>query len=62
MTSWAEGRRHAALELDSVRIDAEAVACPECEVEAGETCRNVNDGRPLVKLPHLKRTKAAAGS
>lgn len=58
MTTWAEGRRHAALELDSVRLEAETVACPECEAAVGEGCRNVNDGRPLVKLPHWKRTKA----
>lgn len=59
MTSWAEQRRVSALELDHVRQQAERVACPECQAAVGERCRNVNDGGPLMKLPHLKRTNAA---
>jgi hypothetical protein len=61
MTSWAEQRREAALELDHARLEAERVACPECQAAVGERCRNVNDGGPLVKLPHWKRSKAAEG-
>lgn len=60
MTSWAEGRRHSALELDSIRLEAETVACPECGAPVGERCRNVNDGRPLNKLPHHKRSVAVS--
>lgn len=58
MTEYAERRREAALELDHARLEAETVACPECHVPVGERCRNVNDGGPLVKLPHLKRIDA----
>ena len=61
MTTWAERRREASLKLDHARMEAEAVACPECHAPVGERCRNVNDGRPLVKLPHLKRSKASEG-
>lgn len=59
MTSWAEQRRVAALELDHARQEAEKVPCPECQAGVGVRCRNVNDGGPLMKLPHWKRTKAA---
>ena len=60
MTSWAEARRLAALELDHVRQEAQRVECPECLVEAGERCRNVHDGQPLKRLPaHWRRIRAA---
>lgn len=58
MTSWAERRRESALELDFIRQQAELVACPECLSAVGESCRNVNDGGPLRKLPHRKRMEA----
>lgn len=60
MTTWAERRREAGLELDHVRQEAEQVACPECEAVAGERCRNVHDGQPIEKQPaHWRRLKAA---
>lgn len=63
MTTWAERRREAALELDHVRLEAEQVPCPECEAEVGERCRNVHDGVPLEKQPaHWRRVKASGES
>lgn len=59
MTSWAERRREAGLHLDYLRQQAQQVPCPECRAAAGEQCRNVNDGGPLGKAPHLKRIAAA---
>lgn len=60
MTAWAEGRREAALWRDYERSEAQQVVCPECHVQAGETCRNVHDGQPLGKQPaHWRRIKAA---
>lgn len=60
MTSWAEGRREAALWRDYERQQAERVACPECEAPVGERCRNVGDGLPLEKFPaHWRRIKAS---
>lgn len=60
MTSWAEQRREAALELDHARQEAETVVCPECEAAVGERCRNVHDGLPIEKQPaHWRRIKAA---
>jgi hypothetical protein len=59
MTGWAEQQRDAALELDFIRQQAALVVCPECSAPVGESCRNVNDGGPLAKLPHRKRSEAA---
>lgn len=59
MTSWAEGQRHAGLELDYLRQESATVACPECQASVGEQCRNVNDGGPLKNLPHRLRMEAA---
>jgi hypothetical protein len=60
VTSWAEGRREAALWRDYERSEAEQVSCPECEAPVGERCRNVHDGQPLGRLPaHWRRLKAA---
>lgn len=60
MTSWAERRREAALELDHARLEAEKVPCPECEAEPGVRCRNVHDGEPIEKQPaHWRRIRAA---
>lgn len=61
MTSWAEQRREAALQLDHARQEAEQVPCPECEAGVGVRCRNVHDGVPIEKQPaHWRRVKAAA--
>lgn len=62
MTSWAERRREEGLHLDYLRQEAERVLCPECQAAVGQHCRNVNDGGPLGKAPHLKRIKAAEAS
>lgn len=59
MTSWANRRREEGLHLDYLRQEAQQVFCPECQAAAGDACRNVNDGGPLGKAPHLKRIKAA---
>lgn len=60
MTSWAERQREAGLELDNERLEAQKVACPECQAPVGERCRNVHDGQPLVKFPaHWRRIRAA---
>ena len=62
MTSWAEGRREAALWRDYERSQAEQVECPECHVAAGVRCRNVHDGEPIEKQPaHWRRLKAVEG-
>lgn len=61
MTSWAEQRREAALELDHARLEAETVACPECEAPVGERCRNVNDGGPLMKAPAFEANESGGG-
>lgn len=60
MTSWAEGRRDAALWRDYERSEAEKVPCPECHAEPGVRCRNVHDGEPIEKQPaHWRRIRAA---
>jgi hypothetical protein len=60
VTSWAEQRRVAALELDHARQEAQKVACPECQAPVGERCRNVHDGAPIEKQPaHWRRIRAA---
>jgi hypothetical protein len=59
VTSWAEDRRTAGLELDYLRTESATVACPECEAAVGEQCRNVNDGGLLKNLPHRRRMEAA---
>lgn len=59
MSSWAEDRRVAGMELDYLRQEAATVVCPECVAAVGEQCRNVNDGGPLLKLPHRKRMEVA---
>lgn len=59
MTSWAEDRRTAGLELDYLRAEAATVACPECEAPVDEPCRNAKYGGSLAKLPHHQRMEAA---
>ena len=60
MTSWAERREEAALELDNDRIEFGQVPCPECGAGVGERCRDVHNGQPLGKLPaHWRRIKAS---
>lgn len=59
MTSWAEDRRTAGLELDYLRTESATVVCPECQAVVGAQCVNVNDGGPLKRLPHRKRMDAA---
>lgn len=60
MTSWAEGRRLAALERDHERQQALTVACPAppqgCEAAVGEECRNLRTGMPLEhQVAHDRR-------
>lgn len=62
MTEWAERRHFHDLEWRMERAEAEVVDCtePGCEAVPGETCRNLDDGLPLGRLPaHHRRMTAA---
>lgn len=56
-------RDHPSMGWLQARDEAETVPCPTCRARPGNTCVNINTGRPLGRLPaHSARMRAPAAA